>query len=198
MKSIKTDPNYAKAPDKGENCKKNCIAYYWQHLSWLDSIFFRKKTDMKFIILVSNFSWKKKEYIKKLRCNSTVKIWFGRIKILNYAYVLKNGVGRYNIFFNFYTKLAESFFLCRFRVELSMFLFVPCVFSSTNNFAHAQTLYRMRSLCRSYECMNIVRVNIGFFTGFKKIKQRRVSFVLGYLRMISWKISTAIYWQLLI
>jgi hypothetical protein len=39
---------------------------------------------------------------------------------------------------------------------------------------------------------NIVRVNIGFFTGFKKIKQRRISFVLGYLRMILWKISTAI------
>jgi hypothetical protein len=32
--------------------------------------------------------------------------------------------------------------------------------------------------------MNIARVNIGFFTGFKKIKQRRISFVLGYLRMI--------------
>jgi hypothetical protein len=31
--------------------------------------------------------------------------------------VLKNGVGRYNIIFNFYTKLAESSFLCRFRVE---------------------------------------------------------------------------------
>ena len=53
---------------------------------------------------------------KKLRCNS-VKIQFGRKKILNYAYVLKNGVGRYNIFFNFYTKLTESSFLCRFRVE---------------------------------------------------------------------------------
>jgi hypothetical protein len=59
-------------------------------------------------------------------------------------------------------------------------------------FAHAQTLYRMRSLCRSYECMNIVQLNIGFFTGFKKIKQRCISFVLGYLRMILWKISTAI------
>jgi hypothetical protein len=33
---------------------------------------------------------------------------------------------------------------------------------------------------------------IGFFTGFKKINQRRISFVLGYLRMISWKISPAI------
>jgi hypothetical protein len=74
----------------------------------------------------------------------------------------------------------------------SMFWFVPCAFFSTNNFAHAQTLYRMRSLYRLYECMNIVRVNIGFFTGFKKIKQRRISFVLCYLRMILWKISSAI------
>jgi hypothetical protein len=61
--------------------------------------------------------------------------------------------------------------------------------SSTNNFAHAQTLSRMSSLsCR----MNIARVNIGFFTGFKKIKQQSISFVLGYLHMILWKISTAI------
>ena len=73
-----------------------------------------------------------------------------------------------------------------------MCLFVPCAFSSTNNFAHAQTLYRRSSLCRSYECMHIGRVNIGFFTGFKKIKQRRISFVPRYLRMILWKISTAI------
>jgi hypothetical protein len=84
---------------------------------------------MKFIILVSNLkeispsvlSWKKNNiyiYIyKKLRCNSTVKIRFGLKNILNYAYVLKNGVDRYNIFFNFYTKLAEFSFLCRFRIE---------------------------------------------------------------------------------
>jgi hypothetical protein len=32
--------------------------------------------------------------------------------------------------------------------------------------------------------MNIVRVNIEFFNGYKKIKKRRISFVLGYLRMI--------------
>jgi hypothetical protein len=50
---------------------------------------------------------------------------------------------------------------------------------STRNFAHAQTLSRMSSLSG---CMNIARVKIGFFTGFKKIKQRRISFVLGYLR----------------
>ena len=61
--------------------------------------------------------------------------------------------------------------------------------SSTNNFTHAQTLSRMSSLS---DHMNIARVNIEFFTGCKKIKQRRISFVLGYLRMILWKISTAI------
>jgi hypothetical protein len=79
---------------------------------------------MKFIILVSNlkdispsvFSWRKRIY-KKLRCNSTVKIRFGRRKIINYAYVLNTGVGPYNIFSNFYTQLAESSFLCGFRVE---------------------------------------------------------------------------------
>jgi uncharacterized integral membrane protein len=54
--------------------------------------------------------------------------------------------------------------------------------SSTNNFA--QTLFRMCSLSGR---MNIARVNIEFFTGFKKIKQRRISFVLCYLRMIIMK-----------
>jgi hypothetical protein len=58
----------------------------------------------------------------------------------------------------------------------------PTFSSSTNNFAHAQTLSRMNSL--SAGRMNIGRVNIGFFPGWKKIKQRRISFVLGYLRMI--------------
>jgi hypothetical protein len=73
---------------------------------------------------------------------------------------------------------------------------------STNNFAHAQTLSRMSSLSGR---INIARVNIGFFTGFKKIKQRRISVVLGYLRMIltsilkSWifQICAAIYKLLL-
>ena len=65
-------------------------------------------------------------------------------------------VGRYNIFFNFYKKLAESSFLCRFRIE-SVNLFVLPWFdvchvlsSSTNNFAYAQTFSRMVSV-RSYE-----------------------------------------------
>ena len=41
--------------------------------------------------------------------------------------------------------------------------------------------------------LSIGWVNIEFFPGWKKIKQRRVSFVLGYLPMILWKNSTAIY-----
>ena len=65
----------------------------------------------------------------------------------------------------------------------------PTFSSSTNNFAHAQTLSWMSSLSGR---MNIARINIEFFTGCKKIKQRRISFVLGYLGMILWKISTAI------
>jgi hypothetical protein len=46
---------------------------------------------------------------EKLRCNS-VKIRFSQKKrYINYAYVLKNGVGRFNIFiFYFYTNLAKS------------------------------------------------------------------------------------------
>jgi len=32
--------------------------------------------------------------------------------------------------------------------------------------------------------MNIAWINIGVLTGWKKIKQRRISFVLSYLRMI--------------
>ena len=37
-------------------------------------------------------------------------------------------------------------------------------------------------MCSLSGRMNIARVNIEFFTGFKKIKQRRISFVLCYLR----------------
>ena len=42
---------------------------------------------------------------------------------------------------------------------------------------------------RSYEYCACQHWN---FTGYKIIKQRRISFVLGYLRIILWKISTAI------
>jgi hypothetical protein len=70
MKSIKTKPSSAKGPDKGKIVNKlYCILLTKLKLYWL--YYFGKKTDMKFIILVSNlkeisssvFSWKK-EYIK--------------------------------------------------------------------------------------------------------------------------------------
>ena len=129
---------------------------------------------MKFIILVSNlkeclaFSPEKKIY-KKLRYNSTVKIRFFRKKILIYAYVLKNGVGRYSIFLNFYTKLAESSFLCRFRIESVNVFVLPrfdlwhVLSSSTNNFAYVQTLFRMSSLSD-----RIARVNIEILLDTRK------------------------------
>ena len=130
---------------------------------------------------------RKKEYIKKLRCNSTVKIWFGRKKLLDYAYVLKNGVGRYNIFFLFLHKSCWIL-LCRFRVEsVNIFIYNMCFYQ--------QAISHMRKRFPEWVQsgrMNIAWVNIGFYTGFKKIKQRRISFVLGYLRMTLWKISTAI------
>jgi hypothetical protein len=47
----------------------------------------------------------------------------------------------------------------------------PIFSSSTNNLAHAQTLSRMSSLSGR---MNIGRVNIEFFTGWKKIKRARL------------------------
>ena len=200
MKSIKTNPNSAKAPDKGkiEN-KLYCILLTTLELAWL--YFFRKKTDMKFTILVANlkeispsvFSWKKKEYVyKKLQCNS-VKIRFSRKKILNYAYVLKNGVGRYNIFFLFFSQSLLNPPVVSFSCRIRQYFYLWHVLFSANNFTHVQALYRMRSLCRSYECMNIMQVNIECFTGCKRIKQRRISFVPGYLRMILWKISDSLY-----
>ena len=67
-------------------------------------------------------------------------------------------VEKWSAFFYFYTKLAESSFLCRFRVESFNVLFFhdsifehPTFSSSTNNFAHAQTLSRMMFSVRSYE-----------------------------------------------
>ena len=136
---------------------------------------------------------------EKLRCNSTVKIRFGRKNILNYAYVLKNGVGRYNIFFNWLHIACWILLFCVvFVYNLSMFLFfhdltcVMCTFpSSTNNFAHAQALSRMSSV-RSYEYCAGKHWKLYWMQENHSIKQRRISFVLGYLRMILWKISTAI------
>jgi hypothetical protein len=110
------------------------------------------------------------------------------------VYVLKNGVGRYNIFFNFYTKLAKSSFLCRFRVESFNVFVLPRFNLSTcssinkqfNKFAH---VFPNEFTVRSYEYCTCQHWN---FTGYKRIKQRRISFVLGYLRVILWKISTTI------
>ena len=86
-------------------------------------------------------------------------------------------------FFNFYTKLAESSFLYRFRIEsvnvfvLPQFDLCHVLSSLTDNFAHAQTLSRMSSLSGR---MNIGLVNIEFFLGWKKIKRPPISFILGY------------------
>ena len=78
--------------------------------NWSSS--FRGEDFWKRLRRTTDDTWWQKLTWPKLRCNSTVKIRFGRKKILSYAYMLKNGVGRYNIFFfYFYTKLAESSFL---------------------------------------------------------------------------------------
>jgi hypothetical protein len=67
---------------------------------------------MKFIILVSKlkeispsvFSWKKKRIYQKYDAILLLKYDSAGKKILNYAYVLKNGVDRYNIFFFIFTQ----------------------------------------------------------------------------------------------
>jgi hypothetical protein len=105
------------------------------------------------------------------------------------VYVLKNGVDRYNIFFYFLHKTCWILFFVSFSCIIRQCLVIPrfdlSTFSSTNNFAHAQTLSPNEFTVRSYESWII-------YWMCKKIKQRRISCVLGYLRMILWKISTAI------
>jgi hypothetical protein len=64
------------------------------------------------------------------------------------VYVLKNGVGQYNIFFNFDTKLAESSFLCRFRVEsVNVLFFHDSIWA---HFLHQQTILHMRKRLRKH------------------------------------------------
>ena len=99
-------------------------------------------------------------------------------------------------FFNFYTKLAESFFLCCFRVESVNVFVLPqfdlChvhIFFINKQFRTCANAFSNEFTVRSYE---YCAVKHWYFTGCKKIKQRRISYVLGYLRMILWKISTAI------
>ena len=94
MKSIKTNPNSAKGPDKEKIVNKlYCILLTTHEVAWL--FFFRKK-NMKFIILVSIlkeispsvFSWKN-IYKNNYDAILLVKIRSGRKKILNYAYRIR-------------------------------------------------------------------------------------------------------------
>jgi hypothetical protein len=74
-----------------------------------------------------------------------------------------------------------------------------CLCSSTNRFEHVFFINKQFRTCandfpneftvRSYDYCVGQHWN---FTQCKKTKQRRISFVLGYLLMILWKISTAI------
>jgi hypothetical protein len=81
----------------------------------------------------------------------------------------KNGVGLYNIFFNFYTKLAES-------------SFQKTILHMRKHFTEwGHSVGHQWSYDDIHEYMNIMQVNIECFTGCKRIKQRRISFVPGYL-----------------
>ena len=105
--------------------------------------------------------------------------------------MLKNGVDRYNIFFLFLHK-AESSFLCRFRqcfIQFHDLIQCAMCFFVNNQFRTCANAFPNEFTVRSYE---YALVNIEFFAGCKKIKRRRISFVLGYLHMILRKNSTAI------
>ena len=72
--------------------------------------------------------------------------------------MLKNGEDRYNIFLNFYTKLAESSFLCRFRVEsVNVFVLSRFVFCLSDIFFINKQFRTCANACpneftvRSYE-----------------------------------------------
>ena len=113
--------------------------------------------------------------------------------------MLKNGVGRYNIFFNFYTKLAESSFLCRFRIESVNVFILPrfdlChvhISFIKKQFRTCTSAFPNEFTVRSYEYCAGKNWKLYWMQENHSIKQRRISFVLGYLRMILWKISTAI------
>jgi hypothetical protein len=150
MKSIKTNPNSAKEPDKGNIFKQ--IVLHILELSWL--YFFLEKNRHE-----------KRKY-KKLWCNSIVKIWFGRKKILNYAYVLKNGVDQYNIFFKFLHKACWILLLVSFsyRIHQCFVQFHDSICAMC--FLRQQTISHMPSRMNSLSGhMNIARVNIEFFMG---------------------------------
>ena len=111
--------------------------------------------------------------------------------------MLKNGVGRYNIFFNclhiacwILLFVSFSYIICQCFYSSTIWL-VPCA-----HFLHQQTISHMRKRFPEWVHCQVIyeycAVNIECFIGCKRIKQRRISFLLGYLRMILWKISTAI------
>jgi hypothetical protein len=79
-------------------------------------------------------------------------------KILNYAYMLKNGVGRYNIFFFIFTQsLLNPPFSVVFVYNPSMFLFnstirfVPCAFFINKQFRTCTNAFPNEFTVRSYE-----------------------------------------------
>jgi hypothetical protein len=89
----------------------------------------------------------------QLYCQNTIR----RKKILNYAYVLKNGVGRYNIFFEFLHKacwiLPFASFSYRIRqcVCSSTIRFVPCAFFINKQFRTCANAFPNDFTVRSYE-----------------------------------------------
>jgi hypothetical protein len=89
MKSIKTNPNSAKGPDKGKIVNKlYCILLTTLWLTWL--YFFSKKTDMKFIILVSNLT-------KKINSDSLYAFKYNKIHNI----YIKNDLGiKYLLLYN--------------------------------------------------------------------------------------------------
>jgi hypothetical protein len=84
---------------------------------------------------------------------------------------------------SFSYRIVQYFIQFHDSIQCAMCFFV------NNQFRTCASAFPNELIVRSYE---YAWVNIEFFTGRKKIKQRRISFVLGYLRMILWKISTAI------
>jgi hypothetical protein len=82
---------------------------------------------------------------------------------------------------SFSCRIRQWFCSCTIRFE-HVFIINKQFHTCTNAFPNEFTV-------RSYEYCACQHWN---FTGFMKIKQRRISFVLGYLPMILWTISTAI------
>ena len=113
--------------------------------------------------------------------------------------MLKNRVGLYNVFFFIFTQSLLNPPLCRFRAgSVNIFIYNMCFFQQTisqmrkgfTQWGHCVGL--QWSYDHIHEYMNIMRVNIECITGCKRIEQRRIFLVPGYLRIILWKISTAI------